>query len=71
MTILVFDHLMVEGEVCCTMISPILLDEAIVIAMYHKCNVVIKSFHSWKMIKTVFHKKNMVSSLGVTMYVLE
>ena len=71
MDYLVFEHLIVEGEVCCSMISPILLDEVIDIAMYHNCNVVIKSFHSWKMIRAVFHENNMVSSLGATMYVLK
>ena len=70
MSVLVFDEVMVEGEVLCTMISPTSLNDAIDIAKSQGCNVVIKHFHSWKMVRTTFHE-NHIYSPGSTMYLLE
>jgi hypothetical protein len=58
----------VDGEVICTMVSPLLLEDVIDIAKDHGCNVIIKTFHAWKMIKTVFHEKNLIYSPGSTLY---
>ena len=70
MSVLVFDQVMVEGEVLCTMISPTSLQDAIVIAKSRGCNVVIKHLHSWKMMRTIFHE-NHIYSPGCTMYLIE
>jgi hypothetical protein len=69
MAVLVFDQVIVEGEVICTMISPTSLQDAIVIANIQGCNVIIKHFHSWKMIRTPFYK-NHIYSPGSTMYLI-
>jgi hypothetical protein len=61
---------MVEGEILCSMISPTCLTDVIDIAKYKECNVIIKHFHSWKMIKTNFHE-NHIYSPGSTMYVID
>lgn len=70
MSVLVFDQVMVEGEVLCTMISPTSLQDAIIIAKLQGCNVVIKHLHSWKMVRTMYHE-NHIYSPGCTMYLLE
>jgi len=69
MSVLVFDQVMVEGEVLCTMISPTSLNDAIDIAKSQGCNVVIKHLHAWKMVRTAFHE-NHIYSPGCTMYLI-
>jgi len=69
MSVLVFDQVMVEGEILCTMISPTSLQDAIDIAKSQGCNVVIKQLHSWKMMKTMFHE-NQIYSPGCTTYLI-
>ena len=70
MSVLVFDGVMVEGEILCSMISLTCLKDAIEIAKHKGCNVIIKQFHSWKMMRTVFHEDHIYSP-GCTMYVIE
>jgi hypothetical protein len=70
MSVLVFDGVMVEGEILCSMISLTCLTDAIEIAKHKGCNVIIKQFHAWKMMRTVFHEDHIYSP-GCTMYVIE
>ena len=70
MSVVVFYGVMVEGEILCSMISPTCLTDVIDIAKHKGCNVIIKHFHSWKMMRTVFHE-NYIYSPGSTMYVIE
>lgn len=70
MSVLVFDGVMVEGEILCIMISPTCLSDAIDIAKHKGCNVIIKHFHAWKMMRIVLHE-NHIYSPGSTMYVIE
>jgi hypothetical protein len=70
MVVRVFDGVMVEGEIVCTMISLTCLSDAIDIAKHRGCNVIIKHFYAWKMMRTVFHETPIYSP-GCTMYVIE
>ena len=69
MSYVVVNHKVVDGEVLCTMMSIRYVEEAIDIANYHKCNVIIRYNHVWKIMKAEMSSR-MISSPGSIMYVL-